>query len=86
MLHCEGFRFRPTLDLAGLALGTSIAAIVNAAALAWLWLNRGVVRIDDARWDAVRRDVCAISRARFAGEGKAFDDAWLDAERVRGLV
>lgn len=58
----------------------------DAAALAWLWLNREVVSVDEARWETVRRDVCTISRGRFASEGKAFDDAWLGAERVRGLV
>jgi hypothetical protein len=58
----------------------------DAAALAWLWLNRAVVGIDEARWDEVRRDVCAVSRGRFEGEAKGFDPAWLAADRLRALV
>jgi hypothetical protein len=58
----------------------------DAAALAWLWTNRDVIGIDDARWERARREVSAIGRGRFASEGKTYDDAWLSADRVRALI
>jgi hypothetical protein len=58
----------------------------DAAALAWLWINRATVGVDDAQWERARREVEAIGRGRFEAEGKTYDAAALEADRVRGLV
>jgi hypothetical protein len=58
----------------------------DAAALGWLWVNRAVIGIDAATWERARSEVCDVARARFAEEGKAFEEAWLASARVRGLV
>lgn len=58
----------------------------DATALAWLHVNRATLGVDDAAWEAARRDLLALSAQRFAEEGKPFDPAWLAAERVRALV
>jgi hypothetical protein len=57
----------------------------DAAALAWLWENRDLVPLGEAAWDRVRRDVTALSRARFAGEGLVLDAALLDPRRLQAL-
>lgn len=57
----------------------------DATALAWLWENRALVPLAEAAWDRVRRDVAALSRARFAGEGLALDEALFDARRLQAL-
>jgi hypothetical protein len=58
----------------------------DASALAWLWANRARVPLAEARWEDVRRGVVELSRARFAGEGVAFDGAVLAAGAVQALV
>jgi hypothetical protein len=58
----------------------------DAAALAWLWINRAIVGIDDARWERARREVEAIGRGRFEAEGKTYDAKALDSSRVRELA
>jgi hypothetical protein len=58
----------------------------DGAALAWLWENRERVPLADAAWEKVRREVVALSAARFEREGLALDERLLSAERVRGLV
>lgn len=35
----------------------------DAAALAWLWINRGAIGLPDAHWEALRRDALANHRA-----------------------
>jgi hypothetical protein len=57
----------------------------DATALAWLWENRAVVPLAEPAWDRVRRDVAALSRARFAGEGLALDESLLEASRLQAL-
>jgi len=58
----------------------------DAAALAWLWTNRGAIGLREERWERARREVAAVGAARFAEEGGRFEEDWLRAERVRGLV
>jgi hypothetical protein len=58
----------------------------DATALAWLWINRGDIGIDEDDWDRVRREVVALSRARFAEEGQPFDESVLEASAVRDLA
>jgi len=58
----------------------------DVAALAWLWTNRDRVPLSDAAWESVRRDVVALSRARFAGEGTALDETLLEAEALQACV
>ena len=58
----------------------------DAAALAWTWLNRETIGLDPAAWERARGEVVGVGRARFAAEGGELDEAWLGAERVRGLV
>ena len=58
----------------------------DAAALAWLWKNRGVVRLEQDAWEQVRRDVVELSRGRFAAEGVAFDEGPLEAGRIQSLA
>jgi hypothetical protein len=45
----------------------------DVSALAWLWLNRDRVPLSEPTWDRVRGEAVALSRARFADEGMAFD-------------
>ena len=58
----------------------------DAAALAWLWENRACVPLGEGVWGRVRVDVVELSRARFAGEGLAFDEALLGAQAVQALL
>jgi len=45
----------------------------DAAALAWLWVNRDAIGISEARWEELRDQVGALCRARFEGEtGRAW--------------
>ncbi len=56
----------------------------DAAALAWLRANAdaGAIALVDQAWERVRREVVALSRARFAAEGERFDESLLDAARL----
>jgi len=58
----------------------------DATALAWLWVNRDRVPLAEAAWERVRREVEALSRARFAAEGKTQPEAALAAEQLQGLL
>jgi hypothetical protein len=58
----------------------------DAAALAWLWANRGTLGLSEAGWERARRGVAGVGAARFAEEGGRFEEGWLGAETVRGLV
>ena len=58
----------------------------DATALAWLWGNRARVPLDEAVWERLRRQVAAVSRARFAGEGRELDEAVLDAAALQALT
>ncbi len=58
----------------------------DAAALAWLWMNREDVRLSVRAWERVRRQAADLSRARFDAEGLIFDASAIEAERVKGLV
>jgi hypothetical protein len=58
----------------------------DAAALAWLWINRGAAGLDEAAWERVRRELAFVSRGRFQEEGVAFEEAWVSAERLRELA
>jgi hypothetical protein len=67
----------------------------DTAALAWIVRNRaaiGLVRREgheargEARLATLHAELVALSARRFAGEGKPFDAAWMDLERVRQLA
>jgi hypothetical protein len=58
----------------------------DATALAWLWANRDRVPLRAATWERVRREVVALARGRFAGEGLALDEAVLDARALQDLL
>jgi hypothetical protein len=58
----------------------------DAAALAWLWLNRGVLGLDGETWERTRADVERIAEARFVEEGRAMDARALDASSLRSKV
>jgi hypothetical protein len=62
----------------------------DAAALAWLWLNRAKVRLAESAWERVRTEVVALTEQRFAGEGASVAGRsavrTLEADRVRALA
>jgi hypothetical protein len=58
----------------------------DGAALAWLWVNRNLVPEGEHTWERVRQEAAALSRARFAAEGRELDEALLAASAVQGLV
>jgi hypothetical protein len=62
----------------------------DAAALAWLWINREAIGLRDCPrdqdWERVRGQVEALARGRFAAEGLALDDAALAPARVQALA
>jgi hypothetical protein len=58
----------------------------DAAALAWLWVNRDRVPLTDAGWERLRREVVALATARFEREGLALQERPLSAKRLRSLV
>jgi hypothetical protein len=58
----------------------------DAAALVWLWVNRGAVGIDDAAWHRARSALAEVAGARFAEEEEEFSDAWLSADRLFDLA
>jgi hypothetical protein len=58
----------------------------DATALAWLWVNRARVPIGAETWERVRREVEALSWARFAAEREHGGRGLLASERVRALV
>jgi hypothetical protein len=43
----------------------------DAAAITWLWINRAIVGIDEARWRSLRDEVAALVAERFADEHAA---------------
>ena len=58
----------------------------DCSALAWLWLNRTRVPIDEATWDSVRVQVLAIHEQRLVNDPPhvTFDDTLLrDADALR---
>jgi len=57
----------------------------DATALAWLWVNRDVVRLEERGWERIRLEAEALSRARFAAENMDFDARQLEAGHVQGL-
>jgi hypothetical protein len=58
----------------------------DATALAWLWINRDRVPLERSEWERIRLEAEALSKARFAAEGRNFDARALDAGRVRALL
>jgi hypothetical protein len=58
----------------------------DATALAWLWLNRCAIDLDEARWERVRLELVDLSRERFAAESLAFDASLLEPTRLRARV
>jgi hypothetical protein len=58
----------------------------DSAALVWLWANRKVIPLGDDAWEGVRRDVVALVRKRFEGEGRALEDALLAASALQALA
>jgi hypothetical protein len=58
----------------------------DAAALAWTWMNRAAIGIEDAAWEVARSEVEAVAAGRFAAEGARVETEWLETERVRGLL
>ena len=57
----------------------------DAAALVWLWANRGVVGLDHATWERTRRAFLDLSRTRFVEEGGVLDETLLEPDRLRAL-
>jgi hypothetical protein len=45
----------------------------DVSALAWLWINRGEVRIEEAVWERLRSEANEVTRRRFEEEGVASD-------------
>jgi hypothetical protein len=58
----------------------------DATALAWLWINRVAIGLEEGVWERVRKAFADLSHARFAAEGQAFEEATLEAQRVRSLL
>jgi hypothetical protein len=58
----------------------------DAAGLAWVWVNRDAIGIDDAAWEGARREVATVARARFEGEGGELREEWLEAEGLKELL
>src|SRR5258708_3031496 len=57
----------------------------DATALAWLWANRDrVPGMQETRWERLRVEAEALSRARFAAEGMEWAEGELAAGRGRG--
>jgi hypothetical protein len=56
----------------------------DLVAIEWLRLNRVAVGVDDADLDRVARELAALSRSRFEGEGKEPPVADLDAIFLNG--
>jgi hypothetical protein len=51
----------------------------DASALAWLWLNRRSIDVDEATWSELARQTAALSHQRFASEEPAVSRADVDA-------
>jgi hypothetical protein len=58
----------------------------DATALSWLWANRERVPLAVERWESVRKEAEALSRARFVSEGQPFDARLFEADRLRDLL
>ncbi|HEY2510570.1 MAG TPA: hypothetical protein VGI39_06930 [Polyangiaceae bacterium] len=58
----------------------------DAAALAWMWTNRPAIDLTEEEWERVRGEVVGVGRARFAEEGKPFEEESMGAERLRALL
>jgi hypothetical protein len=58
----------------------------DAAALAWMWINREAIGITDDVWTRARAEVERVSAKRFAAEGKAFDAKVLATERIVAIA
>jgi hypothetical protein len=58
----------------------------DAAALAWLWVNRDVIGLAEPVWERTRREVVTVARARFEAEGGKLLEEWLAAPRLKGLL
>jgi hypothetical protein len=58
----------------------------DVTALAWLWENRARIPVGEPAWERVRKGVVDLSRARFADEGMALDEAVLAAGAIQALL
>jgi hypothetical protein len=58
----------------------------DTSALAWLWINREAIGLDEGVWERLRGEVVALTRQRFGGEGVPFQEGLLEAGRVRTLA
>jgi hypothetical protein len=58
----------------------------DATALAWLWVNRRQIPLDEATWERVRQACVSLSRERFATEGLALDERVLSGRSLRAMV
>jgi hypothetical protein len=58
----------------------------DAAALAWLWLNRSAIGLDAARWCELRAEALRIGEARFAAEGVVVTAPRMDAHEIQSWV
>ncbi len=58
----------------------------DSAALVWLRLNQAVLGLDDRGWERARREVTAVSIARFAGENKPFPEGALSGTSLEAIA
>ena len=58
----------------------------DASALAWMWINRDAIGLDDAAWERARLDAIELGRARFAEEGETFDASLLSREGPQRML
>jgi hypothetical protein len=58
----------------------------DASALAWAWINREAIGIDEAQWERARGELVAVGAERFAAEGLSFDADRMTAQRVKALA
>ncbi|MEO7091684.1 MAG: hypothetical protein ABI175_00450 [Polyangiales bacterium] len=55
----------------------------DASALVWLWGERAVVGLDDARWEQLRGQVAGLCEGRFASAGLPFDARLIESTSLR---
>ncbi len=58
----------------------------DASALAWLWINRAQVPLDEAAWERLRASVAALASKRFADHGETVEPEALRAARLTILA
>jgi hypothetical protein len=58
----------------------------DAAALAWLWINRAAVGVSEALWHRTREALSRVAALRFEDEGGGFDREWLSSARLLAMA